>query len=102
MQGACLWDFQVPGNLAWTSGCLEIFNQPSASNCPWTKVWNWTPCVLAPFPEKPFLTACQQSTVPSSLLVQELERLNQVLEAEKHRFEEVVRELRLEQEQIRR
>ncbi|NWH79655.1 PLHD1 protein, partial [Piaya cayana] len=33
---------------------------------------------------------------------EELERLNQVLEAEKHRFEEVVRELRLEQEQIRR
>ncbi|XP_010709834.1 pleckstrin homology domain-containing family D member 1 isoform X1 [Meleagris gallopavo] len=33
---------------------------------------------------------------------EELERLNQVLEAEKQRFEEVVRELRLEQEQIRR
>ncbi|NWI20937.1 PLHD1 protein, partial [Crypturellus soui] len=33
---------------------------------------------------------------------EELERLNQVLEAEKHQFEEVVRELRLEQEQIRR
>ncbi|NXC50299.1 PLHD1 protein, partial [Penelope pileata] len=33
---------------------------------------------------------------------EELERLNQVLEAEKHRFEEVVRELRLEQEQIKR
>ncbi|KFZ67806.1 Pleckstrin homology domain-containing family D member 1, partial [Podiceps cristatus] len=33
---------------------------------------------------------------------EELERLNQVLEAEKHRFEEVVQELRLEQEQIRR
>lgn len=45
---------------------------------------------------------CQQSTFLFSLLVQELERLNQVLEAEKHRFEEVVRELRLEQEQIRR
>uniref|UniRef100_A0A8B9G4M3 Pleckstrin homology and coiled-coil domain containing D1 n=1 Tax=Amazona collaria TaxID=241587 RepID=A0A8B9G4M3_9PSIT len=37
-----------------------------------------------------------------SLSVQELERLNQVLEAEKHQFEEVVQELRLEQEQIRR
>ncbi|NXI43878.1 PLHD1 protein, partial [Galbula dea] len=33
---------------------------------------------------------------------EELLRLNQVLEAEKHRFEEVVQELRLEQEQIRR
>ncbi|NXH19097.1 PLHD1 protein, partial [Bucco capensis] len=33
---------------------------------------------------------------------EELERLNQVLEAEKQRIEEVVRELRLEQEQIRR
>ncbi|KAK2533259.1 Plekhd1 [Columba livia] len=33
---------------------------------------------------------------------EELERLNQVLEAEKQRFEEVVQELRLEQEQIRR
>lgn len=33
---------------------------------------------------------------------QELERLNQMLEAEKQRFEEVVRELRLEQEEIRR
>lgn len=33
---------------------------------------------------------------------QELERLNQILEAEKQRFEEVVRELRLEQEEIRR
>ncbi|XP_021258833.1 pleckstrin homology domain-containing family D member 1 isoform X2 [Numida meleagris] len=33
---------------------------------------------------------------------EELERLNQVLEAEKQRFEEVVRDLRLEQEQIRR
>lgn len=37
-----------------------------------------------------------------SFSVQELERLNQVLEAEKHQFEEVVQELRLEQEQIRR
>lgn len=45
---------------------------------------------------------CQQSTFLSSVLVQELERLNQVLEAEKQRFEEVVQELRLEQEQIRR
>lgn len=43
-----------------------------------------------------------RSTLLSPLLVQELERLNQVLEAEKQRFEEVVRELRLEQEQIRR
>ncbi|XP_068018356.1 pleckstrin homology domain-containing family D member 1 isoform X1 [Melanerpes formicivorus] len=33
---------------------------------------------------------------------EELERLNQVLEAEKQQFEEVVRELRLEQDQIRR
>ncbi|KAF2980110.1 hypothetical protein EK904_009546 [Melospiza melodia maxima] len=33
---------------------------------------------------------------------EELERLNQMLEAEKQRFEEVVRELRLEQEEIRR
>ncbi|NXQ74708.1 PLHD1 protein, partial [Quiscalus mexicanus] len=33
---------------------------------------------------------------------EELERLNQILEAEKQRFEEVVRELRLEQEEIRR
>lgn len=45
---------------------------------------------------------CWQSTVLSSLLEQELERLNQILEAEKQRFEEVVRELRLEQEEIRR
>uniref|UniRef100_A0A8C8R7X7 Pleckstrin homology and coiled-coil domain containing D1 n=1 Tax=Pelusios castaneus TaxID=367368 RepID=A0A8C8R7X7_9SAUR len=33
---------------------------------------------------------------------EELERLNQVLEAEKQQFEEVVQELRLEQEQIKR
>lgn len=33
---------------------------------------------------------------------QDLERLNQVLEAEKQQFEEVVQELRLEQEQIKR
>lgn len=33
---------------------------------------------------------------------QELERLNQVLEAEKQQFEEVVQELRVEQEQIKR
>ncbi|NXK97127.1 PLHD1 protein, partial [Formicarius rufipectus] len=33
---------------------------------------------------------------------EELERLNQILEAEKQQFEEVVRELRLEQEEIRR
>nr|XP_033808247.1 pleckstrin homology domain-containing family D member 1 isoform X1 [Geotrypetes seraphini] len=33
---------------------------------------------------------------------EELERLNQVLEAEKHKFEEVVQELRCEQEQIKR
>uniref|UniRef100_A0A8D0G7P2 Pleckstrin homology and coiled-coil domain containing D1 n=1 Tax=Sphenodon punctatus TaxID=8508 RepID=A0A8D0G7P2_SPHPU len=33
---------------------------------------------------------------------EELERLNQVLEAEKQQFEEVVKELRLEQEQIKR
>lgn len=33
---------------------------------------------------------------------QELERLNQVLEAEKQQFEEVVQELRMEQEQIKR
>lgn len=34
--------------------------------------------------------------------LQELERLNQVLEAEKQQFEEVVQELRVEQEQIKR
>ncbi|XP_004699069.1 pleckstrin homology domain-containing family D member 1 [Echinops telfairi] len=34
--------------------------------------------------------------------LQELERLNQVLEAEKQQFEEVVQELRMEQEQIKR
>jgi hypothetical protein len=37
-----------------------------------------------------------------SLSLQELERLNQVLEAEKQQFEEVVQELRVEQEQIKR
>ncbi|XP_067414234.1 pleckstrin homology domain-containing family D member 1 [Emydura macquarii macquarii] len=35
-------------------------------------------------------------------LAKDLERLNQVLEAEKQQFEEVVQELRLEQEQIKR
>lgn len=34
--------------------------------------------------------------------LQALERLNQVLEAEKQQFEEVVQELRMEQEQIKR
>ena len=38
---------------------------------------------------------------PSGSL-QELERLNQVLEAEKQQFEEVVQELKMEQEQIKR
>lgn len=38
---------------------------------------------------------------PSGFL-QELERLNQVLEAEKQQFEEVVQELKMEQEQIKR
>lgn len=51
--------------------------------------------------EKP-LPLHWQDTILSSLLEQELERLNQMLEAEKQRFEEVVRELRLEQEEIRR
>lgn len=41
-------------------------------------------------------------TFPFSLSLQELERLNQVLEAEKQQFEEVVQELRVEQEQIKR
>lgn len=41
-------------------------------------------------------------TVPSLCSLQELERLNQVLEAEKQQFEEVVQELRMEQEQIKR
>lgn len=43
--------------------------------------------------------------LPMTLLsdsFQELERLNQVLEAEKQQFEEVVQELRMEQEQIKR
>lgn len=48
------------------------------------------------------LPLCWQGTILSSPLEQELERLNQMLEAEKQRFEEVVRELRLEQEEIRR
>lgn len=37
-----------------------------------------------------------------SCSLQELERLNQVLEAEKQQFEEVVQELKMEQEQIKR
>lgn len=41
-------------------------------------------------------------TLLSLCSLQELERLNQVLEAEKQQFEEVVQELRMEQEQIRR
>lgn len=41
-------------------------------------------------------------TLLSLCSLQELERLNQVLEAEKQQFEEVVQELRVEQEQIKR
>lgn len=41
-------------------------------------------------------------TLASFYSLQELERLNQVLEAEKQQFEEVVQELRMEQEQIKR
>lgn len=41
-------------------------------------------------------------TLASLCSLQELERLNQVLEAEKQQFEEVVQELRMEQEQIKR
>lgn len=44
--------------------------------------------------------AAHDSFLSDSL--QELERLNQVLEAEKQQFEEVVQELRMEQEQIKR
>lgn len=46
------------------------------------------------------LSACDSPLFLCSL--QELERLNQVLEAEKQQFEEVVQELRVEQEQIKR
>lgn len=41
-------------------------------------------------------------TFPLFPSLQELERLNQVLEAEKQQFEEVVQELKVEQEQIKR
>lgn len=47
------------------------------------------------FPVLPLILASLHS-------LQELERLNQVLEAEKQQFEEVVQELRMEQEQIKR
>ncbi|KAK7810705.1 hypothetical protein U0070_013756 [Myodes glareolus] len=48
-----------------------------------------------------FVTRCQER-LDEKEVTYELERLNQVLEAEKQQFEEVVQELRVEQEQIKR
>ena len=56
----------------------------------------------AVFAQRHFFACCVSLlSVRGCLCVQELERLNQMLEEEKQKFEEVVMELRAEQEQIK-